>query len=124
MLQSAPFLIVKFPAPVSTTPPLCVIVPSSTVTDAAVCVPLTVTVYAAVASVPAEKIASPPAVQAAVAAVPEEEPLQKLLLPQVPVAVIPAPATVPLPSQYKLAAVAALMNPRTGVATATAARSG
>src|SRR5205814_8561918 len=78
-----------------------VTVPSSKLRPATLCVPLTVTVKAPVASPPAEKTAVLPAAHAPVDDVPAELPCRKGLLPQVPAGVVdPAPPPEPLESQY------------------------
>ena len=64
--------------------------------------------YVPVASVPAENTAVSPLVQAAVATSPFASVLQKLLEPQVPVGVTPAPVVAPLESQYKSATATVL----------------
>src|SRR5436190_683162 len=76
-------------------PPLSVTVPSSNVSPPTVCVPLTVTVYAPVAVVPAAKTAVSPGDaafdHAPVTDVPAELVLQKESVPHVPpVLVVPA----------------------------------
>jgi hypothetical protein len=54
--------------------------------------------------VPAEKKAVSPEVQVPGVPVPSETVFQNALVPQVPVGVVPAPAAVPLLSQYLRAA--------------------
>src|SRR5439155_16543678 len=89
-------------------PPDSVTLPSSKLTAAAVCAPLTLTVKVPIASVPAEKTALLPADHAPVGAtVPAALLLQKLFVPQVPAGVTPAPSAAPLPSQYNAPARAA-----------------
>ena len=86
-------------------PPEIVGMPSSTVRPPMVGVPLRVTVKPPVASAPAEKTATLPLTQAAgVVVVPSAVAFQKVLVPQVPAGAVPAPATVPLESQYTVAA--------------------
>jgi hypothetical protein len=104
VFRTPPALIVTDPAPSPTVPPLKVTTPSSTIIAAAVVpgeldVPVSVTVYAPTASVPAEKTDVSPAVQAPVDDSPFGSVLQNKLLPHVPEGDSPAPVKISLPSQ-------------------------
>src|SRR5207249_3899120 len=83
-------------------PPVSVTAPSSKVIPAALWVPLTVTLNAPVPSVPAEKTAVFPLVHAAAVPVPADEPSHTRFdaFHAPPGVAPPAPAVVPLISQY------------------------
>src|SRR5947207_15623746 len=94
------------PAPCSTiVPPENILVPSSKVRFAAVCVPLTAIEFCPVASppdapVPAANTAVSPLIHAPGVVVPVVDVLQKLSTPQVPLAGDDAGVTAPVPPPF------------------------
>src|SRR5438105_7520038 len=82
---------------VSVPAPLRVGVPSLNRICSTTCVLTTLTVYAPVASEPAEKMATLPSVHPLRFPLPSAKSFQKLSEPHVPLGVVPAPTAAPLP---------------------------